>query len=211
MKKNSSSRSNLINLALIYNYLVNKEDKISVDIINKYFEVINKYLKMQHKDIISPKDNQKDNFNSRYHIIVMDQFIKLNIDNINLEELYLDTIHSLDDYLINISLNERVLDVLKIKRDDLPIENYYESKNDIIDIYMTTKKDMAETVARKHLEMKGMKDVQINGSELVMLDDDLGYRVYTSYNLLCDYLNIDKFNEYLGGFQKRMIYNDEKR
>lgn len=45
--------------------------------------------------------------------------------------------------------------------------------------------------------MKGMKDIQINGSSLTKFDDDIGYKVYVTYNLCCEYLNISRFSEYI--------------
>ena len=203
------SRSNLINLALVYNYLVNKKDKISVNVINKYIEVINMYLKRDNKDKISENNNIKNNSVYNYVIYDNEKYIQLN-KNLVLENLYHDTVHSLEDYLLNISLYEGVLDVLNIKREDLPIDNYYERKQENIDIIMTVKKEIAENVARKHLEMKGMKNVQINVSRLNHFDDDIGYTVSTTYDLLCEYLDISKFSEYAGSFQKRLIYDDKK-
>ena len=55
------------------------------------------------------------------------------------ECLYHDTVHSLEDYFLNISLNESVLKTLNIKRGDLPIESYFERKQDVIEIYSLSK------------------------------------------------------------------------
>jgi len=206
MNKNNN-RSNLINLALIYNYLVNKSEMISGNVIKKYLKIINKYLEKNQKNKIPVHDNQENNSNYTYISYNNDEFIKLNIENIDIENLYYETIQHLDDYLMNISLYQGVLDVLGINREDLPIENYPERKQDTIDIHMTTNKEMAENVAKKYLIMKGMKEIQINGSILTHFDEDIGYRVYVTYDFLCEYLNIGKFSEYVTGFSKRLICN----
>ena len=205
---NKNNRSNLINLALIYNYLINKSDKLSVDVINKYIKIINKYLEREQKGKISNKNNQNNNLNYTYINHDNEEFIKLNIENNDIETLYYETLHYLDDYLMNISLYQGTLDVLGIDRDDLPIENYPERKQGTIDIHMTTNKDMAENVAKKYLIMKGMKNIQVNGSISTHFDDDVGYKVYVTYDFICEFLNISKFNEYTTGYEKRLIHHE---
>lgn len=44
-----NNQVNVVNLALIYNYLANKNNKISLNIINKYIGIINKYLERENK------------------------------------------------------------------------------------------------------------------------------------------------------------------
>lgn len=204
---NNSSRSNLINLALIYNYLVNKEDKLSVDIINKYIELINKYLVSQYKNEVNNKDkddNNKDTYNYRYITLDNIEYIKLNTDYINLEDIYLESIYRVEDYILNTTLYEKVLNLLNIKRCDLPIESFLERKQDNIDVIWSSK-DMASNVVRKHLVMKGMKNIQINGVRQTIYGDDIGYRVFVTYDYPCEYLNVSKFNECINSKNKRLI------
>lgn len=208
-------KENLINLALIYNYLVNKDDAINIHMLCNYFFNINKILKEKKVGKIDIYGEIKDTISYKCDYDDYDEYIKLKKDDFPLECLYHDTIHSLEDYFLNISLNEEVLKTLNIKRDDLPIESYCEKKQDVLEIYSLSKHN-AIGLARKYLEMDGMKNIQISGAYPAQLEGDKGYKVCVIYDLVCEYLNIDKFSDYTNekpeccdDYQKRLVKNEE--
>lgn len=194
-------KENLINLALIYNCLVNKSDEIDIYLLWNYLHNINKILKEKKFGNIDVYGEIEDTASYRVSEDDYGKYIKLKEDGISLECLYHDTVHSLEDYFLNISLNESVLKTLNIKREDLPIESYFERKQDVIEIYSLSKHN-AIGLTRKYLEMDGMKNIQISGAYPAQLEGDKGYQVYVNYDFVCEYLNIDKFKDYTNKTQE---------
>lgn len=178
------NKTNVVALALIYNFISNGTNAISIDQFNLFKGLIdyNLYSKLGETWIPYTEDEQDyyhyDNKNGQ---IVLNNIYDLG----NMCFYYVD---NMPQEILKISLESDILSVLGVDRDKIKTYTKIEHKKETIGVYSASVAGALESV-RNSLDKAGYKNIEIKSAFFTKFDDECGYNVSTSYDI--EKLSID--------------------
>lgn len=138
------NKTNIIVLALIYNYIATKEKKIKKTQLELFFSELNYDLLLNEYKLISEEETEQNAY------IEEDIYIKfINLDRIpysliDLKRKYIDV---LPNEVIELSLSSNVLSTLKINRNDI------QTKTCLEPIYSLDDKEPSSTKIKRKIKL----------------------------------------------------------
>ena len=177
--------TNIIVLALVYNYLSNKTNTLTETEVQRFFDDINYELHKEHSKEVSGDLQVGDEM--AYKWDSKNQIYKLE-DIYSLHGLYFNYIVDIPEKVLKISLNEEILKNINVNREYLKTKHETVHVSKIEDIYSLRMVD-AQKTAVKYLELAGCKNIKVGYASPDQLNGDKGYHVPVSYDQ--DVLRID--------------------
>lgn len=169
------NQESIIWIALLYNYIANKETSLPFSDINSYIKEVNKNLKQMNSDWkVSEKENQNTLWNlSLYGIEKDDNHEKYDfVDMTELEWIY----NSMSNDIIYASLQENALSTIYVNKSNLQLKKEYIKESSTKNIY-SLEANSAIHSTREILEQDGCKNIRIISAIPDQLEGDKGYHV----------------------------------
>lgn len=119
------NKSNIIILALIYNYLANKKIKIPKSSVDNFFNELNYELFINEYNLINDGENEQNVYIYKNDFIEFADTNKIPYSLIIFKRKYIDI---LPNEIIELSLMPNILSTLKINRNDISTKKCIEPK-----------------------------------------------------------------------------------
>lgn len=180
--KKEINKSNIIALALVYNYISNNQKALSMNDLNRFKRLIDIHVHNDYKEeIISDEEDLEQQFyyyDEKNNIILGNKFNEEEYINFRYIEYYY--IESIPQSVFLSSLKDDVLNSINVDRNKLRIEKKDEHKFDVVGVY-TLSEAKARKSAKEILELKGYKNI-VTSFANTFQKDDKGYNVNVSYD-----------------------------
>lgn len=195
------NKTNIIIMALIYNYVSNRSKSISVENIDKFKDAMDfEMVYNQGKETISnEEDKQFSCYGNvyRYDIDSSNNKCVVFNDQCDLGLVYYRYIDSLPQYIVLASLKENVLNSIGVDRKNLRIKTVSKHKEGIVNT-KSFEMDTAKASAKELLESLGKKNINVGFRSLDQFPLSTGYRVSVSYEEDHFYLDLSDNNKDYG-------------
>lgn len=195
--KSTINQSNIIILALIYNYISNGEKSLSVEKFTHFrnrlqYEVY--YKAKQERFVFSYREAQQDIYrvDLRNNQLVFNSVLELDLSQ-------QDYIKEIPESVIKASLNQKILSLIDVDLEKIKTEVGIVHKRETTKNYSTSQKSAVKREKEYHEEL-GHKNVVIESAHFVYIGSETGYEITTSWDEEYTRFVIEKPKTYSKGF-----------
>ena len=171
------SKTHIIILALMYNYISNKSDALKIRQIDDFISLIDLKLYNDGNNFISTEEENQN----IYHYDISNKNVLLNNEDYFVSDAN-DYINTISKHIICISLKDDILCTLGVNKDKIKIVTSYERVNSFIDVFALGQSD-ALNKAKGCLEAYGYKNIEFHTAYPEQKYGDKSYHVIVSYDM----------------------------
>jgi len=169
--------SNIIVLALTYNYFETGKLILDLDKAMNFYEKINHHLSKKNLEISGDID---DDYNILYEMDIEKNKCKLEDWQFSTYGIFMSYAKDIPEEIIKISLQQDVLDTIDVERKNIKTQIEYKRISETKEI-STLNMENAQRIARKYLTQDGCQNISI-GYGIPGQKDDKYYNVPVTYD-----------------------------
>jgi len=177
MDKYIIKKSEIVLVALIYNYIANGKNCLSEDRIIKFIETINENLRTSNDKFLIDIEENVEDYYFDYHLNGIEYDKNTKIYTIKeITDYMIRYYDNIPHEIITATLNKYALFTIYVDKNKLKLKKEYIHESGIEDIY-SLEAQRAKAITKKHLEADGCKNIEIELAIPDQLDTDKGYHV----------------------------------
>lgn len=208
MKKNNKhenefvvSKNDLISVALLYNFLANESDTISINRVNAYYGFIsnfNYYRPKYQFKFVNPENSSLNNSDIFSSEKILNEELKKNGIIKNDSDYQIDSISdiiriykSIPEEVLNRSLSKKALTMIGVDRDNLKIDSITRKSDAFMNVYSMSEVSAGISV-KNRLRECGYSNIRIKNINYKGIINHSLFKVYYSADIKSDIVDLEK-------------------